>query len=181
MKKIFESDLVGFICYFRKKGSKTACYLISKDKSDDLVLIAKSSRFVVTFIVKKSGNSSLSLELRTEVSSLIQNSQLESFITSEHGYVYFVCSEYGYKIGCAKDYKSRVKSLGTIMPFDYDVTHVIECVNYQELERILHKAFESKRIKGEWFKIDNDDMKDVQKICDNYNARLIALNEEVEK
>jgi len=170
VKSVFRNDLTGILIYFNKKGPKVASYILSKDKKDDLVLVAKTKMFVVTYTIKTSCESILELELRTSMSKTYQRKEIESLISSDYGYVYFIKSQFGYKIGCAKDYKTRIKTLGVIMPFEYELTHIIRCVNYQELENVLHKAFKPKRIRGEWFSIEESDFLEVNVICKNYNT-----------
>lgn len=64
-----------------------------------------------------------------------------------------------YKIGISKNPKGRIKDFFTARPF-CRLLMLHKC----NLERMLHKKYEHKRISGEWFKLDEEDLNDL--ICD---------------
>lgn len=73
------------------------------------------------------------------------------------GYVYVIQADKFYKIGISKTPKRRIKQY-TEMP--YEIKEILfERINgYQELEYFLHNHFENKRIRGEWFSLNSDDL-----------------------
>ena len=56
-----------------------------------------------------------------------------------------------YKIGFTNDLRGRLKSLQKGSPVDLEVLLVHHTDAHEELERALHKYFDSERIYGEWF------------------------------
>lgn len=77
------------------------------------------------------------------------------------GFVYFV-KESGnnrIKIGKAKDPERRIQNdFGTIMPYEFDVVHLINSSNYHKTENLFHQYFHHKRFKGEWFDLTEEDL-----------------------
>lgn len=75
------------------------------------------------------------------------------------GYVYLLCNDKGhYKIGKSVDIANRQKTFGVLLPFDVEFIHVIKSDQYTKLELSLHEKFASKRINGEWFALNADDI-----------------------
>lgn len=77
-------------------------------------------------------------------------------------YVYLLRAFKWYKIGRTRKLTSRVKALRTEPPFEIELIHLIECDNSWRAEKILHGIFSEKRVKGEWFALDAED---VELIC----------------
>jgi predicted GIY-YIG superfamily endonuclease len=75
------------------------------------------------------------------------------------GYVYLMRAETGqYKIGRARNPHKRNAVLGTHMPFQVELLHIIPVSNMHKAETALHARFESKRHIGEWFNLDDSDV-----------------------
>ena len=72
-----------------------------------------------------------------------------------------------FKIGKTQDLQKRLVSYHTHLPIVFRVIRQYPVANIAELEANLHIVFQHKRVKGEWFELNNDDLI----ICDN-----IALN-----
>lgn len=85
------------------------------------------------------------------------------------GYVYLVRAENGLvKIGLTKDVRNRMMALQPSSPTPLEVIHVIQAMNCHRLERHLHKWHRKKRVRGEWFALDDED---IAAIRDRYPAR----------
>lgn len=76
-----------------------------------------------------------------------------------------------YKIGKTKDIQKRLAAYQTHLPVLFRIIRQYPADNMTELEESLHVIFQHKRVKGEWFELDLDDIT----ICDNI-ARNFALN-----
>ena len=80
---------------------------------------------------------------------------------TQKGYVYFIGNgqdDY-VKIGISINLTSRVKSLQTGFGEYLFLYGFIYCENYIDLEKILHKKYNSQRKTGEWFEINRDEVK----------------------
>ena len=74
------------------------------------------------------------------------------------GYVYLIWSQYGYKIGKAVNVQSRTKLFEVKLPFPIKVEHYARFDDYTQAERSLHLYFHEKRMEGEWFSLDENDV-----------------------
>lgn len=63
-----------------------------------------------------------------------------------------------YKIGFANNVTRRIAELESGCPFKIIVYHSIEVSFGQKLERFLHRKFQNKRVKLEWFLLTSDDV-----------------------
>ena len=71
------------------------------------------------------------------------------------GYVYFIQSKGVYKIGITKNKDIRLKTFCTSLPFEYTLIKVVKAKNYKKVEQLLHEKYSGKRIRGEWFNLNN--------------------------
>jgi hypothetical protein len=63
-----------------------------------------------------------------------------------------------YKIGKTRQFTQRMSAFGIQLPFKVSLVHTLETDDIGWLERFLHKRFESKRVNGEWFLLNQDDI-----------------------
>ncbi len=75
-----------------------------------------------------------------------------------------------YKIGKTQDLAKRLAAYHTHSPVVFRVIRQYAASNMAELEEGLHIVFQHKRVKGEWFELQDSDLL----ICDNI-ARSYAL------
>lgn len=75
-----------------------------------------------------------------------------------------------YKIGKTQDLHKRLAAYHTHLPVMFRVIRQYAALNMTDLEESLHIVFQHKRVKGEWFELNKDDLI----ICDNI-ARNYAL------
>lgn len=74
------------------------------------------------------------------------------------GYVYlFKCNEF-YKIGMTSDVWKRYQAVQNGIPYEVDIVEFFGCSNPNREEKSLHKRFKAKRHRGEWFKLEEDDI-----------------------
>lgn len=77
---------------------------------------------------------------------------------NQSGCVYLLKSNGLYKIGITQNLEARIASLQTGSPDTIEVIHTIKTSNMTMLENELHNKFESKRVRGEWFKLNDWDV-----------------------
>lgn len=75
-----------------------------------------------------------------------------------------------HKIGKTANLQQRLAAYHTHLPITFRVIRQYPAANMSELEESLHIVFQHKRMKGEWFELDEGDLT----ICDNI-ARNYAL------
>ena len=75
------------------------------------------------------------------------------------GYVYVVESHMGYhKIGVTKDPSRRIRDLGVMSPVELKAKLVAPAEDMYWAESHLHGTFRDKRVKGEWFSLEQSDL-----------------------
>ncbi len=74
------------------------------------------------------------------------------------GFVYLMQWEDEYKIGKAVDVERRQKRLARELDRDITVLHRIFSADYTRAESDLHRKYADKRLQGEWFSLDADDV-----------------------
>ena len=80
------------------------------------------------------------------------------------GFVYLLRSSLGFKIGCARNPERRIAEIATLLPFEVSIEHIFPAPDMYSAEFALHFHFESKRIRGEWFSLDESDVADFKLI-----------------
>lgn len=85
---------------------------------------------------------------------------------SKPGFVYviYITDSAGltaYKIGMAANVDARLRSHQTSSPFDICIAMAYFCGNMAAEEAALHAKFQGKRIRGEWFHLDDADLKSI--------------------
>jgi hypothetical protein len=74
------------------------------------------------------------------------------------GLVYVLRSAYGVKVGRTSNLQARMREFGVKLPFIYNIPLVAWFENCHEAERRYHALFDAKRINGEWFDLDENDI-----------------------
>jgi hypothetical protein len=79
------------------------------------------------------------------------------------GYVYLALMKVGrekrYKIGKANLVQQRTRQVGVNLPEDLELIHAISTDDAYGIEAYWHKRFAEKRRGGEWFELNNDDVR----------------------
>lgn len=86
----------------------------------------------------------------------------------QDGFLYVVSfidtsSKVFYKIGIAKDHRSRLATHQTSIPFHLKIELICYVENMRDNEKELHELFKEKRIRGEWFSLDKEDIISIKK------------------
>lgn len=78
------------------------------------------------------------------------------------GYVYFIQNSNGHtKIGCTINIKNRLSALQSSSPDRLALIHSIKVFDMRTVEISIHKEFHGKKISGEWFSLNEDDIEKV--------------------
>ena len=73
-------------------------------------------------------------------------------------YIYLMKCSIFYKIGFSKNPKNRLKTVKTHNPLNVEILATLKTYNHLSLEKELHVLFLSKRTRGEWFELHEDDL-----------------------
>lgn len=79
--------------------------------------------------------------------------------TENGGFIYLLTDQQGhYKIGHTKTLDKRIYQLGTQPPFEIKLLKSCWVPHRQDVEKWLHKICEQYRMRGEWFKFDDQEL-----------------------
>ena len=83
------------------------------------------------------------------------------------GYVYLVQlgDQNMYKIGLTIDPQKRIKAIGTKLPWGLNLIVLIKAEDRFFLETQLHNKFHHKRVSGEWFALDPEDVEYIKELA----------------
>jgi len=90
------------------------------------------------------------------------------------GYVYLIkCNKY-YKIGKTFDINERFNAIKAGIPYRVYLWHYEVVHNMHAVESTLHRIYKTKRIKGEWFKLNDLDVFNViRELIKNQESEII--------
>jgi hypothetical protein len=86
------------------------------------------------------------------------------------GYVYLLRGDNCYKIGLSNNVYRRWKEVSPKLPFETEIVTMIATEDMYKLEASLHKKFSGKRMNGEWFDLDNEDVEYIKKLAGEGNS-----------
>jgi hypothetical protein len=133
-----------------KKGNKLA-----RAFADALFLEGLERRFDEVFKVKKT----------EEVRNLMAQNRIQHYLEEaekeemcKKGFVYLIkCGEF-YKIGKTTNLEKRIKQLTTGNPYPLVLVNSIYSLDIDSLEKSFHSYYRQKRIIGEWFKLNFEEV-----------------------
>lgn len=111
----------------------------------------------------------LSKEYETEEKSFLLNCDpiLEEYVKIKRsfdkrrdGFVYLIKSEYGYKIGRARNLSKRSHAIKIQLPFKSELIHSHPAKDCYKLESFFHDRYKHKRLNGEWFNLSQVEVTD---------------------
>lgn len=113
-----------------------------------------------------------------ELEQIIESPDLQG---KAPGYVYFV-QEYmngSFKIGKTKNLEKRMNIFGVKLPFENKLIFLIKTGNHHQTEVAFHKHFSDKRLEGEWFALNKEDLAWIKagKYTDEINQTIFPAEE----
>jgi hypothetical protein len=140
----------------------------NREESMSLNFCYKSFKIRLTFYNK--GELKINLEHTYSHAVTVSDKKLREEFSADPGYVYFIESEFGWKIGKTRNIDSRKKVFDVKLPFDVALRYFIKTHEQTKLELFLHDYFKNQNTNGEWFAITVDDIKNL--IYKNPELRL---------
>ncbi len=85
------------------------------------------------------------------------------------GVYLFRCGDFC-KIGVSNDIMKRLQQLRTSNPVHIEHVHTIHCAkdDMLRLEKYLHERYNSKRVRGEWFSLSDEDVAEIRRIVPSH-------------
>jgi len=102
------------------------------------------------------------LELLEEIRKVLEEDATPG---AKDGWVYILQLDgKACKIGRTTKLDDRIRNLGTKLPYEPELIHTIETNDIHWAERHLHRFFQNKRIRGEWFNLTEEDIAMLKKL-----------------
>lgn len=83
------------------------------------------------------------------------------------GYIYIIRCEQYHKIGIAKDPRQRAKGIQTDNPFKIHLVKSRYIVSCRMNERYIHDLLFDKNVRGEWFLLNDGEVKILESMIDS--------------
>lgn len=100
--------------------------------------------------------------------------------TLSAGYIYLLSSSVGYfKIGRALDIKTRMKSHERDYPVKLKLVHSIAVKYMIQCESFLLRLYRDKKMQGEWFELDDEDVDWIKSLTGDELDKLAAKSADV--
>lgn len=133
----------------------------SNKTEDKISYVCNYSAFKMRLIFYKSGGVKMNLTHNDSFEVVLKDKGVIGEYCLDVGSVYFIESEFGWKIGKAKLIGRRRNEFGVQLPFVFALRYHIKTANKSELERYFHNYFRDRQINGEWYFITNEEIKKV--------------------
>lgn len=131
------------------------------------------------FRIEEDRTSSFKIKVSKTLSVKHDARFLDDKLKLSNGYVYFIKSDFGYKIGYTATLKKRMKVFEVKLPFKFEIHSVIQCPEYKHIEFFLHNQLHHKRINGEWFDLNDKDFVDIDILMKNMGYERNLYKEEM--
>lgn len=84
------------------------------------------------------------------------------------------------KIGISENITARKKAIQSHCPFKIEVVGIIETDDPHQLEAELHRKYDHRRLRGEWFQLRSREESYLHHLCDikGFNASRMAMPDE---
>lgn len=86
-----------------------------------------------------------------------------------NGYIYILCiKEHNlYKIGVSKKPRVRIRNIQSTLPFESETIYLQYFADVYQLEEMIHERFEGNKLRKEWYRIYEYDVKELKDILNN--------------
>lgn len=98
------------------------------------------------------------------------------FISVDTSSFVYIIKGYGrwYKIGVSREPKNRLKQLQTACPFKLEIVKTISTHKATTLEMDIHERFIDRRGEGEWFRLTESDLKELDVFVSSFKEYPIV-------
>jgi hypothetical protein len=148
----------GFGTWLDHKRNAIREYYLVLHKEAKLSLSYCKNSFKIRLTFLPDGELQLNLEYSQTQNTTIREKKVMKEYKSDPGYVYFLESEFGWKIGKTRDLKRRFRIFEVKLPFKFAVRFTVKTPLMNDLEALYHNYFKEKHINGEWYLITTSDI-----------------------
>lgn len=109
------------------------------------------------FIEEMLKNDAIKLKMTKQLSLMYEDEKKED-------YLYIIKNNEYYKIGYSSNFSKRIKSYKTHLG-GVELVYLTKQYNCFELENEIHDMFTHKRLTGEWFELDEEELIEIISYC----------------
>ena len=124
-------------------------------------------------IINPLGNTQLRYNVMQSSFELVPHEKMMKYIEHPIGFVYFIKSEFGYKIGMTKSLDKRLRTFDVKLPFEFKLFCHIASSDYKKIEKDIHIILSEERINGEWFNLSFSSWRKVLTYCQDNDLKII--------
>jgi len=176
LKNVADLEFNNFLMYLTKKVGKIYNYIVEDSPKDPKIIKATTQNFIFCYTIFPDKSSSLEMIVLSKFKRDYDSNFLALKVARLTGYVYFITSPYGVKIGCTYRLNQRLKTFDVKLPFKVDLHSYVECPNHSKLESTLHNLLSHKRLNGEWFNLTESDFQEIDLLLSNMKLKRTISN-----
>ncbi|TRZ80529.1 hypothetical protein D4R86_04215 [bacterium] len=154
--------------WFNKKIQAIHDYYKSSKEKERISYIIREGSFSIRLTFYRNGETHFHIDHYYTNNSIIKDANIIKEYCLDVGSVYFLESEFGWKIGKTTNIRRRKNIFDVKLPFKYAVRFHIKTSEKTKLEKYFHQYFKDKLINGEWFLISEDDIRNVAQNINGY-------------
>lgn len=141
-------------------------------KKQFVTSVENDKGFLIEFIIEKNNVTRLRMSYKETQEKVLDSNYISSKLTQSMYYVYFLKSEYGFKIGKTKNINQRLKTFDVKLPFDVQLYAYIETKRMDDCEMFFHQLLQHRRINGEWFELFEVDFLEIERLSKNWGVLI---------
>lgn len=161
-----ESDLMNFIETLKNNRKFNPEYLY--DEKDIEHNIKWANERLAHLEYKKTSKYQYEQSVKRKAEILEAKAKTIKNRENKVGFIYLIYDGEAIKIGQTKYLSQRLSSISVEIKKDISLLHHAQVIGYELREKELHKMFEAKNVKGEWFNLDDDDILIVKEYLKQY-------------
>lgn len=165
-----------FLDLLHKKTNEIIKYCNSDNKKNNLKISLENYDYVFCLIVYKDLRTKFLVKMSYSIEADYDKEFISKKLKPHYGYVYFLKSQFGFKIGFTTSLTKRMKTFDVKLPFNVELHSTIKTEEYRNIEKTLHNILQLKNINGEWFEIDDNDFIELDKIIVNMGLQRVPFN-----
>jgi hypothetical protein len=150
----------GFGTWMDHKKQMITDYYKTIHREEKISMYFSKGSFKIRLAFLKDGEIEMNIDYTHTSNVKIKEKTVMQEYVLDPGYVYFLESEFGWKIGKTRDLKRRFRIFDVKLPFKFAVRYIIKTHLMNDLEKHFHVYFKDKNLNGEWFLIRSEDIID---------------------
>lgn len=163
--------------------SRKEQFVSISNEIDQLIEKLQDKKIKLEKSIKEAESNTAYIDKLFSVTSLVKDVESLPPLEPPEGYIYLIREHYKgcYKIGRSMNMQGRANRFDVKLPFDWSIVAVYQVDNMFKVEADLHAKFKRKRLQGEWFELNREDLVEFYGfITNNSRENMISKWESIE-